>query len=274
MSWCEPSQETGLDYFGARYYSGVQGRFTSADRQYFQKEMLADPQRFNLYAYTRNNPLAFTDPSGEAIRLSNDPGEMKEQMDALCDLLGGGDACTYLYPNMDQTGAYYVGIYSNGPGGNGPDFGSLNPVAESLAQIINDPKLAEVNLVGGEDYIPGIKGTLNNPGQGFGSRANGVTVDDGGLIEVYVRKANDSGRYSDVPAYNMSDQHYGEVTPETALGHESGHALYLMKHPRGRRTKADSDQSALDLENKVRRLKDPNAPTRTGHDDRPWWRLW
>jgi RHS repeat-associated protein len=27
----ERDGNTGLDYFGARYYSGVQGRFTSAD---------------------------------------------------------------------------------------------------------------------------------------------------------------------------------------------------------------------------------------------------
>ena len=27
----ERDAETGLDYFGARYYSGAQGRFTSAD---------------------------------------------------------------------------------------------------------------------------------------------------------------------------------------------------------------------------------------------------
>src|SRR5580698_223161 len=53
----ERDSETGLDYFGARYFSSAQGRFRSPDPQYFQKEMLTDPQRFNLYAYTRNNPL-------------------------------------------------------------------------------------------------------------------------------------------------------------------------------------------------------------------------
>jgi RHS repeat-associated protein len=60
----ERDAETGLDYFGARYYSGAQGRFTSTDPLYFQAEMLADPQRFNLYAYTRNNPLSFIDLDG------------------------------------------------------------------------------------------------------------------------------------------------------------------------------------------------------------------
>jgi RHS repeat-associated protein len=60
----ERDAETGLDYFGARYYSGAQGRFTSPDPLFFQTEMLSDPQRFNLYAYTRNNPLSFIDIDG------------------------------------------------------------------------------------------------------------------------------------------------------------------------------------------------------------------
>src|SRR5439155_19699467 len=53
----ERDAETGLDYFGARYLSSTQGRFTSPDPLFFQKEMLEDPQRWNLYSYVRNNPL-------------------------------------------------------------------------------------------------------------------------------------------------------------------------------------------------------------------------
>jgi RHS repeat-associated protein len=271
----ERDAETGLDFFEARYYASPQGRFTSPDKQYFQAEMLTDPQQFNLYSYARNSPLRFVDPSGEAIRLSKNPRVRDMQMDALCFLLGGDPgACSYLYQNPQPDGYVYVGIWSGGPNGDGPDFASLNPVSDALAQIINDPRIAEVNLVGGDDYIPGIHGTLNHPGHLGDGQANGVTVDIGGMIEVYVRKADDAGRYAEVPDYNMSDHRYGEVTPETALGHELGHALYMMKHPHGQGTKAGSDESAIDLESKVRTLKDPKAPTRTGHDDRPWWHLW
>ena len=62
----------GLYYFGARYMSSAHGRFTSSDPVFFQAEMLADPQRFNLYAYGRNNPLRFVDPTGERIELQDD----------------------------------------------------------------------------------------------------------------------------------------------------------------------------------------------------------
>ncbi|HSU30873.1 MAG TPA: RHS repeat-associated core domain-containing protein [Bryobacteraceae bacterium] len=64
----ERDTETGLDYFGARFYGSALGRFTSPDPVFFQKAMLADPQRWNLYAYVRNNPLALVDPKG---KLSN-----------------------------------------------------------------------------------------------------------------------------------------------------------------------------------------------------------
>jgi RHS repeat-associated protein len=57
--------ETGLDYFGARYFSGAQGRFTSAD-QPFADQNPANPQSWNLYSYVRNNPLAFVDPTGRS----------------------------------------------------------------------------------------------------------------------------------------------------------------------------------------------------------------
>lgn len=57
--------ETGLDYFGARYFAGVQGRFTSPDTPFGDQDEY-DPQSWNLYSYVRNNPLRFTDPTGRA----------------------------------------------------------------------------------------------------------------------------------------------------------------------------------------------------------------
>ncbi len=60
----ERDAETGLDYFGARYMSGAQGRFTSADKP-FADQHPSDPQSWNLYSYVRNNPLKNRDPNGQ-----------------------------------------------------------------------------------------------------------------------------------------------------------------------------------------------------------------
>jgi RHS repeat-associated protein len=66
----ERDAETGLDYFGARYFSGAQGRFTSADPKVISGQKLSDPQQWNMYSYTRNNPLQFVDPDGKELRLA------------------------------------------------------------------------------------------------------------------------------------------------------------------------------------------------------------
>lgn len=69
--------ETGLDFFEARYYASMQGRFTSTDPVALTVERLVDPQRINLYAYCRNNPLAFIDPTGEIVTFANDDARKK-----------------------------------------------------------------------------------------------------------------------------------------------------------------------------------------------------
>ena len=64
----ERDSETGLDYFGARYFGSAQGSFTSPDwsatPQPVPSADLKDPQSLNLYAYVRNNPLTNRDPDG------------------------------------------------------------------------------------------------------------------------------------------------------------------------------------------------------------------
>src|SRR5882672_10443507 len=59
----ERDNETGLDYFLARYYSSTQGRFTSPD-PLTMAGLHTDPQGWNGYSYARNNPLLFVDPDG------------------------------------------------------------------------------------------------------------------------------------------------------------------------------------------------------------------
>jgi RHS repeat-associated protein len=61
-------------YFGARYYGSKIARFTTTDPVYTWRENLVDPQRWNRYAYARNNPLRYVDPDGRAIDVVADIG--------------------------------------------------------------------------------------------------------------------------------------------------------------------------------------------------------
>ena len=76
----ERDVETGLDYFGARYYASIHGRFTGVDPYDINLERqnttdpeeadalfrnyISEPQHWNRYTHTLNNPLRYVDPDG------------------------------------------------------------------------------------------------------------------------------------------------------------------------------------------------------------------
>jgi RHS repeat-associated protein len=77
----ERDTETSLDYFIARYYSAIQGRFTSSDPGPL---VPGDPQSFNRYAYVQNNPLKFIDPTGEILTIrGEDAGYLIGELERL-----------------------------------------------------------------------------------------------------------------------------------------------------------------------------------------------
>ena len=85
----ERDAETGLDYFGARYMSSPQGRFTSPD-PLLNSGRLDDPQSWNRYAYAGNNPLRYIDPTGLykfAVTCSEDDTACKDQQNGFRESL-------------------------------------------------------------------------------------------------------------------------------------------------------------------------------------------
>ena len=101
--------ETGLDYFGARYYASMQGRFSGADPYdiNFERQQTNDPkeanalftayigqsQHWNHYSYALNNPLKYIDPDGlyeyetellgKKIKIHIDDSILKKDLEAL-----------------------------------------------------------------------------------------------------------------------------------------------------------------------------------------------
>ncbi len=60
----ERDNESGLDYFGARYYASSHGRWMSVDPAI---QNLFDPQSLNRFTYVRGNPAKLVDPDGRTF---------------------------------------------------------------------------------------------------------------------------------------------------------------------------------------------------------------
>ena len=73
----ERDSETGLDYFGARYYGNALGRWMSPDWAAKPTSVpyasFGDPQTLNLYAYVANRPIIHMDADGHVGPIQPDP---------------------------------------------------------------------------------------------------------------------------------------------------------------------------------------------------------
>jgi RHS repeat-associated protein len=120
----ERDSETGLDYFGARYFSSVQGRFTGPDAPLADQHP-EDPQSWNMYAYVRNNPLKNTDPNGrDCFQGLSSCGDY---------LIGGLKAAVNVVPNTATLLNRGINFLT---GSNIPDAPTLQPSNVDQAQGI------------------------------------------------------------------------------------------------------------------------------------------
>jgi RHS repeat-associated protein len=163
----ERDTETGLDYFGARYLSSAQGRFTSPDKPIMDQH-IGEPQSWNLYVYARNNPLRYVDATGEAIELLGDEEQRKKELELLQRSMKSDEAAARLYINEVKDGdstRYFVGIK-----GDVGEFKGLAATAKDLGNLVENKKVVEFGLTsrdlsrwaGAATFAPGEDGANKN----------------------------------------------------------------------------------------------------------------
>lgn len=151
----ERDAETGLDYFGARYFSAAQGRFTSPDWSATPQAVPyadpTDPQTLNLYSYVRNNPLRKADPDGHCGLIGGDgsPCSFSQFVSSLPDrLVGGlkGESNVVLGTHFQASNAEQAEVMGN--------VQEAAPVLTTgLAMVLPGPK-AEMGEVVGPEVAP------------------------------------------------------------------------------------------------------------------------
>ncbi len=111
--------ETGLSYFGARYLDSEVGRFLAPDpvravdagSGKVNADILADPQRLNLYGYGLNNPYRYVDPDGRSPRNNNRVGPNGQPISRSTVM-----ADTQARMLIEQTNSRYESIGNNNGG--------------------------------------------------------------------------------------------------------------------------------------------------------------
>ncbi len=132
ISGKERDVETGLDYFGARYYSGPQGRFTSPDLGAYKLE---DPQTFNRYAYVNNNPLKYIDPTGKEAEYVIDEKKKTITIRASITIYGPNATAAYAAKLKGAMEAAWKGSYKD------PKTGAVYKVSTVADVSVYNPLL-------------------------------------------------------------------------------------------------------------------------------------
>jgi len=86
----ERDAESGLDYFGARYYSSSYGRFITPDWATAPTAVpyaeFGDPQSLNLYTYVGNNPITRFDTDGHCWPISECAAAVQNAVTAVTEI--------------------------------------------------------------------------------------------------------------------------------------------------------------------------------------------
>jgi RHS repeat-associated protein len=246
----ERDAESGLDYFGARYCSGPQGRFTSvdpynpifdsADEDDF-RSYLVQPQNWNRYSYAWNNPLRFVDPSGELVELTGSAKDQEEALKRLKEMLG-----TSALGTRTEKGHTYVTYTGKG---------DAAKILGEFGEMLSGSKTVEFRIAEKFDYKGGM-------GQLTSAKGGGVTVGAEesltGNTQIFVHPK--AGAFADQWGRTamgiMSSTEKGRLrfTNDIVDAHEFGHAWGQFKFGLPIRFSQATNPHAVQWENRQRAL--------------------
>jgi RHS repeat-associated protein len=146
--------ETGLDYFGARYYSPTQGRFTSSDKP-FADQFQANPQSWNSYSYVRNSPCTNKDVKGRCSAPAGlQPGQVGICIEAFIatktakkyHLSGRGDGRSFSGDDESLTARVRTDIIVERTAGNSKTFDVMQKTTAGTT-LVDNPTLIGPALI-------------------------------------------------------------------------------------------------------------------------------
>ncbi|MBZ5537620.1 MAG: hypothetical protein LAO31_16810 [Acidobacteriia bacterium] len=124
----ERDAESGLDYFGARYYGSNMGRWTSPDWSLLPVPIpyadLRNPQSLNLYSYINNNPILAADPDGHRDPTEEEKKRLQEAQQKLAIQVGDKQAAAAIADVNTTIAAVPDG--ASDPAGLGAAMSALN----------------------------------------------------------------------------------------------------------------------------------------------------
>ncbi|HEV7643588.1 MAG TPA: RHS repeat-associated core domain-containing protein [Pyrinomonadaceae bacterium] len=198
----ERDKESGLDFAQERYHNYSLGRFQSPD-DFLNSTKTSEPASWNLYVYVRNNPLRFTDPTGEDIENTKNEGHQlsKEKMASIENDL------------RKKTGLQSIAFDTNGKltyDPNGKANGGSAQLRRAITGAINDHK----NIFQLGDY--------SNSDINFGLTDAGTKDDKSGVVTYQVKL--DFADYSNAKGYSDSEAFIGFTIGQT-IYHEIDHKV-------------------------------------------------
>lgn len=145
----ERDTESGLDYFGARYYSSNMGRFSSPDSSDDPDPIpfarLDEPQTLNLYAYGVGNPITNADGDGHSVTICDNNGQCNNVSNAAYQAAQQGNNGGLNVPTLDQVGS----------NGNGNGQFNATAITDSNGNTVGT---ATYHSDGGADYYANSSG--------------------------------------------------------------------------------------------------------------------